>query len=79
MTGQQKEYGKAGPGHPPRRQPKAFSIKEFAAMLGVNQRSVYREIADGKIRTFKFRGSTRIPVSELERITGDKYHKGGAA
>jgi excisionase family DNA binding protein len=45
-----------------------YTVPEFADILKVRPRSVWRWIADKKIKAVKVGGATRIPRSELDRI-----------
>ena len=45
---------------------KLLNIDEVAATLNVSRRTVYRLIAEGKIRALKIRGSTRVHPSNLD-------------
>jgi len=47
-----------------------ITIPETVAALGISQRTVERLVASGEIRSKKIRGSRRISVAELERLTG---------
>ena len=45
-----------------------YSIKEFAAALGVSRLTITRRIADGKIDAEKVGRTWRIPKTELHQI-----------
>ena len=47
-----------------------YTVDEFAALLGVNRKTVYKWIYDGDLRSVqaKRKGAQRIPASELERM-----------
>lgn len=44
-----------------------YTIDEFAALRRVSRSTVYREIADGRLRPTKTRGRTIIPRAEADR------------
>jgi excisionase family DNA binding protein len=44
-----------------------LAIDKAAALVGVSRRTLYREIADGRLRVTKVRGSSFISTVELER------------
>jgi len=46
----------------------AWSIKEFAATLGVNYNTVRRMVAREELRAVLVGGEYRIPDSELKRL-----------
>ncbi len=47
------------------------TIDEFATLLGCSTKTIRRRIADGSIRTAPLGGrSIRIPVTELDRLSG---------
>lgn len=48
----------------------AYSIREFAGLIGRHRSWAYRQIAEGKIRTVKGFGADLVPVSEIERMLG---------
>jgi excisionase family DNA binding protein len=58
--------------------PVSVRIKTAAARLGVSVRTLYRDIADGKLRIVHVRGCSCIEESELqnyiERSKGGKKH-----
>jgi excisionase family DNA binding protein len=58
--------------------PVSVRMKTAAARLGVSVRTLYREIADGKLRVVHFRGCSCIEESELqnyiEKSKGSKEH-----
>ena len=47
----------------------AVSPKDAAAALGVCRATIYNLIARGELSAVKLGRSTRIPITELERIT----------
>ena len=53
-------------------------VKAAAARLGVSVRTVYRDVADGKLRLVHVRGCSCIEERELqnyiERNKGDKHN-----
>jgi excisionase family DNA binding protein len=48
----------------------AYSLEEFAALMRVDQSTVFRWIKDGDIRSFKIGGRRYIPIAEVERLLG---------
>lgn len=46
----------------------AYSVKEFAALLGVHLNTIYREVQSGAIASVRIGGEYRIPHAELERL-----------
>ena len=54
----------------------AYSVKEVAKMLGVSERTVWRAIKKGDIKSFRVGSSKRAPVRisaiELVRLLGGK-------
>ena len=46
----------------------AYSIREFAGLIGRHRSWAYRQIAEGKIRTVKGFGAELVPASEIERM-----------
>jgi excisionase family DNA binding protein len=55
--------------------PLSVRIKTAAARLGVSVRTLYREIADGKLRVVRYRGCSCIEESELQNYV--EKSKGG--
>lgn len=49
---------------------RGWEVDEAAEILGFSRASIYREIADGKLRPIKRRGSTFIQHEELVRYNG---------
>ena len=49
-----------------------LTIKEVAAYLKVNERTVYRLAASGDIPAFKVGGSWRFKAADIERWIEDK-------
>lgn len=60
------------------RDPSLVTIKEFAALVRVDPRTVKRAIAAGEVRTMRFRGVVRIATSEVERLTVTRGRAEGA-
>jgi excisionase family DNA binding protein len=58
--------------------PALVRVKAAAGRLGVSVRTLYRDIADGKLRLVHVRGCSCIEESELqnyiERSKGNKNH-----
>ena len=54
--------------HNPMNNSDYYSIKEFAASLGVSRLTITRRIADGKINAYKVGRAWRIPKTELDQI-----------
>lgn len=49
-----------------------YTISQFAKALGITNTTVYRWIADGKIKTTEIVGKRMIPASELKpKNTGE--------
>ena len=38
----------------------AYSVRELADLYGVHRMTIYREISDGRLTTFKLRGKTLV-------------------
>ena len=38
----------------------AYSVRELAKRYGVHRMTIYREISDGRLTTFKLRGKTLV-------------------
>ena len=47
-----------------------YSVAESAKKLGVSDTTVYRQIYAGNLKVLSGFGRIRIPLSELEKITG---------
>jgi excisionase family DNA binding protein len=45
-----------------------FGLRELAAKMGVNYRTVHRAAQSGKIQSIKFGSLVKIPRREAERI-----------
>lgn len=54
-----------------------YTIKEVAAITKLKEQSIRNAIADGRIKSTKVLGSTRITQEELERLTGIKFDNNG--
>lgn len=50
-----------------------WSVKEFAATLGVSLDTVYRMIARRELACVQIAGEKRVPHSELERLLAEAY------
>ena len=48
----------------------AVSPAEAAAMLGICRATIYNLISRGELRAQKIGRSTRIPITEIERLAG---------
>lgn len=46
----------------------AWTVREFAAAIGVNYQTALRMIHDGQVGHFKAGGEYRIPQAEIERL-----------
>lgn len=46
--------------------PLSVGVDEAAAMLSMSRRTVWREIDEGRLRSFKARGRRLIRVSQIE-------------
>lgn len=51
---------------------RGWSVDEAIEILGVSRASFYREIDEGKIKTYKRRGATRVEHAELVRYNNGK-------
>jgi len=49
----------------------AYRVREVAEALAVSERQVWRMIESGEIRSFKAGRCRRVPLSEIQRLTGD--------
>ena len=47
-----------------------LTINEVKKILKVSRQSVYRYIKDGKLKTIKFEGNTRIKRDDLNKFIG---------
>jgi excisionase family DNA binding protein len=47
---------------------RAFSIKETARACGISRATVYRLVADGKLKTLKIGARRVVPVSAIEAL-----------
>jgi excisionase family DNA binding protein len=45
-----------------------LGLRELAAKVGVNYRTIHRAVQDGKIQSVKFGSLVKIPKREAERI-----------
>ena len=45
-----------------------WGLRELAAKVGVNYRTIHRAVQDGKIQSVKFGSLVKIPKREAERI-----------
>ena len=50
--------------------PMTMTVTEVAGALGISTRSVQRLVRSGEVRSAKIGRSRRIPLAELERLTG---------
>jgi excisionase family DNA binding protein len=50
--------------------PDRYSIPEAARILAMSVPAGYRAVKEGRLRTFMFRGQTRVSRTELERTLG---------
>lgn len=57
----------------------AWSVREFAAALGVNKHTIYRACNRGEIAWVQVGGEKRIPNAELERMVAEAYKQASAA
>jgi hypothetical protein len=46
----------------------AWSIKEFAATLGIGYYTAYRMVTRQEVKSFRVLGEIRVPDSELQRL-----------
>lgn len=49
-------------------QPDFLGLRELAAKVGVNYRTIHRAVQDGKIQSVKFGSLVKVPRREVERI-----------
>lgn len=49
----------------------AYDFDEFARLFGRDRTWTYRQVNAGKVRVIRGYGKMMIPVSEVERITGE--------
>ncbi|MEI7910849.1 MAG: hypothetical protein WCK77_14525 [Verrucomicrobiota bacterium] len=49
---------------------KAFSLAEFAQMVGRHRSWAYRQAKEGRIKTITGFGTTLVPAHEIDRILG---------
>ena len=52
----------------PQTQADFVGLRELAAKMGVNYRTVHRAVQDGKIQHVKFGSLVKIPRREAERV-----------
>ena len=52
------------------RQMKTLSVQTFAFLLDISPKTVYKWISQGRVKAIRVEGRWRIPLAELERITG---------
>lgn len=52
-----------------------WSVREFAATLGVSLDTVYRLIKDNKLACVQIAGEKRVPHRELERLMAEAYEQ----
>ena len=45
-----------------------LGLRELAAKVGVNYRTIHRAVQDGKIQSVKFGSLVKIPKREAERV-----------
>lgn len=53
-----------------------YSIKEFALLIGVSERTVHRMVKSGRLNAFRVgssKGSYRIPHTEINRLAMENY------
>lgn len=51
--------------------PLALKIDDACRSIGIGRTSIYKLIADGKLRPVKLAGRTLIPRAELERLLAE--------
>ena len=49
-------------------QPLAYGIKDFAALAGIGQTTIFKMIKAGELKAVKIRGRTLIPATEATRL-----------
>lgn len=47
------------------------AVPTAAAMVGVSARTVWRWVADGRVRGLKLGGATRIPIADLNAMLAE--------
>jgi excisionase family DNA binding protein len=52
----------------PKKEPLAYRINEFCALLGISRTTLYALVKDGKIRMVKIGGRSLVPASEGQRL-----------
>lgn len=53
-----------------------IDVRELAKLMRVSERTVWRQIAAGKVRTVRMGRAVRIPISEVRRIVGESEEMG---
>lgn len=56
-----------------------FAVDELALWEGTSRSTVYREIADGRLRTVRIRGRRLIPRAEADRRAALRAAEAGLA
>lgn len=49
----------------------AYSVREFAAAVGISIDSTYRCIHSGELASFKIASEFRIPATEVQRLLAE--------
>jgi excisionase family DNA binding protein len=57
----------------PSLEPLAMSVPELAKRTTVHEQTVYRWIAEGRIKAVKWGGRVLIPVGEVRRILNEGF------
>jgi len=57
--------------HAPGVERQAYSVREFAAAVGISIDSVYRCMKRGELKSFKIASEYRIPASEITRLLAE--------
>jgi excisionase family DNA binding protein len=52
------------------KQMKTLDVYTFAFLLDLSPKTIYKWIKQGKVMAIRVEGRWRIPLAELERITG---------
>lgn len=50
--------------------PVGLSVADYMVATGLSRATVYRYVADGRVKSVKLHGRLVIPVSELDRFRG---------
>lgn len=59
------------------RQQICYSVPHAARKVGVSDRTMWRMVAEGRVKSIKIGGSRRITANELERLITDAERQAG--